>query len=261
MHPTLLWTLILALLCAPHAAGAEEKPGLPTSPKAELLMQQAKPRVIQELAEKNLELGLPLFIRVFKLSNELEVWLQKGSTFELFKTYSICSYSGYAGPKLKEGDWQSPEGFYTVSGEQMNPESNFHLSFNIGYPNSFDLSHARTGSAIMVHGNCISQGCFAMGNREIEEIYLLAHHAFLRGQPQFAVHIFPFRMSRINMNKYKDSPWYSFWEELRHGYVVFERDRRVPEVSVQSGRYVVYSPEQEQRLVMINPLDVQENLR
>ncbi len=259
---SLIWTLSATLLCFSHASAfIEETAQLPTSPKAESLMEQTKPRVMRELALKNLELGLPLFIRIFKLSNELELWMQKGNSFELFKTYPICSYSGYAGPKLKEGDWQSPEGFYTVSGEQMNPESRFHLSFNIGYPNTFDLFHARTGSAIMVHGDCISQGCFAMGNREIEEIYLLAHHAFLQGQPRFAVHIFPFRMTRIAMNKYRDSPWYTFWEELRQGYIVFERDRRIPEVNVHSGRYVVYSPDTEQHLVMMNPqIDVQENI-
>ncbi|MCI5145170.1 MAG: 2-dehydro-3-deoxyphosphooctonate aldolase, partial [Candidatus Electrothrix sp. AR3] len=188
---------------------------------------------------KGLKLGQPIFLRIFKIPNKLEVWVQNGKRFKRFKTYDICSYSGYVGPKLQEGDWQSPEGFYSVSGQQMNPKSRFHLSFNIGYPNAFDAAKERTGSAIMVHGDCISQGCFAMGDRQIEEIYLLAYQAFLQGQDRFSVHIFPFRMNRKNIEKYRSSPWYSFWKNLHEGYDAFERNYQVPVITSIQGKYIV----------------------
>lgn len=90
----------------------------------------------------------------------------------------------------------------------------------------------------MVHGNCVSQGCFAMGNEQIEEIYLLAYQAFLQGQEQFSIHIFPFRMTRENLVKYRYSPWYDFWSNLAAGYNAFEQTRQVPTISIAGGRYV-----------------------
>lgn len=231
------WVAFFSLSAA-TAAPLSQEGGLPTTPKADRLMTQAVPRVQQELARKGMKLGQPVFMRIFKLSKQLELWLYSRGKFRLFKTYPICSYSGYVGPKLAEGDWQSPEGFYTVSGEQMNPKSRFHLSFNIGYPNRYDSAWNRTGSAIMVHGSCVSQGCFAMGNGQIEEIYLMAYQAFLQGQEQFGLHIFPFRMTRKNMAKFRHSPWYNFWSNLAAGYNAFEQSRQVPTISTAGGRYI-----------------------
>ena len=222
--------------------------GMATSVKASLLMNKVKPRVVKGLTQKGFQLGAPVFMRIFKLSGELEVWIQKKGRFELFKTYPICKYSGYTGPKLYEGDWQSPEGFYTVSAEQMNPNSLYHLSFNIGYPNEFDESKERTGSGIMVHGDCQSIGCFAMRNSRIEEIYLLAHYALIQSQNSFSIHIFPFRMTSKNMTKFNSSPWISFWKNLQEGYNAFERNRRVPMVTTVNGRYVVND---QQRLALV----------
>ncbi len=237
----------------------------PTTPKADYLMSQAMPRVKKELTRKGLQLGQPVFMRIFKLSKQLELWLYSRGKYKLFKTYPICSYSGYIGPKLAEGDWQSPEGFYTVSSEQMNPKSRYHLSFNIGYPNRYDLVWSRTGSAIMVHGRCVSQGCFAMGNKQIEEIYLLAYQAFLKGQEQFSIHIFPFRMTRANLLKYRQSPWYNFWSHLVMGYKAFEQTHLVPTISTVEGKYVVKDkkdPWKGKRWVLMkkkkNPLKLKE---
>ncbi|MCI5124119.1 MAG: 2-dehydro-3-deoxyphosphooctonate aldolase [Candidatus Electrothrix sp. AR5] len=231
--------LLPPLASAATATSISQQNNLPTTPKADLLMTQAEPRVKKELARKGMRLGQPVFMRIFKLSKQLELWLYSRGGFKLFKTYPICNYSGYVGPKLAEGDWQSPEGFYTVSSHQMNPKSKFHLSFNIGYPNRSDTERSCTGSAIMVHGNCVSQGCFAMGNEQIEEIYLLAYQAFLQGQEQFNIHIFPFPMTRENLVKYRSSPWYDFWSNLAAGYNAFEQTRQVPTISTAGGRYVL----------------------
>ncbi len=195
------------------------------------------PRLAGELASAGFELGQPIFIRIFKASRELEVWMMKGGSYSLFKTYEICAHSGELGPKLKEGDRQSPEGFYFVTPEQMNPNSRYHLSFNLGFPNAYDRAHARTGSFLMVHGNCLSIGCYAMTDAGIEEIYLLAESAFANGQPFFRTHIFPFRMTDGNLATHAGSHWIEFWRNLKDGYDWFE-DRKVPPaVFVKGGLY------------------------
>jgi murein L,D-transpeptidase YafK len=202
-------------------------------------MSKVRPQVVSALQAKGLSLGQPVFMRIFKMSGELEVWVNQGTSFKLFKTYPICTYSGYPGPKLYEGDWQSPEGFYTVRSDQLNPNSQYHLSFDVGYPNSFDRARKRTGSSIMVHGDCSSRGCFAMGDSSIEEIYLMTHSALAQGQPHINLHIFPFRMTAKNLQKFQKSPWISFWKTLQQGFLAFESTHRVPEISVYKGKYVV----------------------
>ena len=183
--------------------------------------------------------GEPVFIRIFKEESELEMWVEgKEGAYRLLAAWPVCKWSGTLGPKLREGDRQSPEGFYSVTPSRMNPESNYHLAFDIGYPNEYDRSYGRTGSAIMVHGICASLGCFAMTNEGIEEIWRPAEAALEGGQPFFQVHIFPFRMTDENMERHKESEWIGFWKNLHEGYDRFERDRRPPEVSVEEGRYV-----------------------
>ena len=211
----------------------------PLTPKATSLMNKAKPQLTQELRNKGFTLGQPIFVRIFKMPGTLEIWIKKHHTYQLFKEYPICSYSGYPGPKLQEGDWQSPEGFYSVSARQMNPNSSYHLSFNIGYPNKFDRSKERTGSSIMVHGECSSRGCFAMGDSQMEEIYLLAHAALTEGQERFDVHVFPFELTSRNLFKFRSSPWIDFWKKLQPGFEAFERNRQVPEIIVEQGNYVI----------------------
>lgn len=221
----------------PLATGAEP----PSTPKAESLMAQTKPKIEQELHAKGFAVGQPIFVRIFKMPGTLELWMNKGRGYELFKSYRICNYSGFPGPKANEGDWQAPEGFYSVSAEQMNPKSSYHLAFDVGYPNEFDQAKNRTGGLIMVHGNCQSVGCFAMTDSRIEEIYLLAHEALKKGQERFAVHIFPFPLTPLNLKKYAASPWIKFWQSLEPGFTAFEQSKQVPEVTVQNGEYVVSS--------------------
>ena len=193
----------------------------------------------EELAARGLEPGVPLFVRIFKQESDLELWAGTGEGYVLVKTYPICAWSGELGPKLKEGDRQSPEGFYRVALSALNPNSRFHLSFNLGFPNSYDRAHGRTGSYLMVHGNCVSIGCYAMTDPAIEEIYRLVEAALEAGQDEVPVHIFPFRMTRANMDAHAGSRWFAFWQNLKTGYDAFERDRRPPEVTVSGKSYRV----------------------
>ena len=193
------------------------------------------------LAQKGMREDAPMFVRIFKEENELEVWKAKDDgRFYHFKTYPICTWSGKLGPKFKQGDKQTPEGFYKVSAKQMNPNSSYHLSFNIGFPNSFDRAHKRTGDFIMVHGDCRSAGCYAMTDALIEEIYALAREAFTGGQEAFDLHAFPFRMTLENMRRFQRHKAYAFWRNnLYQGYKDFEVSQLPPKVDVCARRYLV----------------------
>lgn len=232
--------LACSLLLLPALSSADDflPDTPPVSDRAAGVLAKINPRLADELQAKGLTLGSPVFMRIFKLERTLELWVEKSGSYELFRSYPICSYSGYPGPKLMEGDWQSPEGFYRVTSEQMNPWSDNHLAFNIGYPNEYDKAQGRTGGSIMVHGGCTSMGCFAMSDYRIEEIYALAHAALTNGQEAFSLHIFPFRLTSANLNDYQNSPWFSFWQSLKKGYDAFERYRVVPRVMIVDGKYV-----------------------
>ena len=192
------------------------------------------------LSAKGMALGDPIFMRIFKESNELEVWVQPADSekFELFKTYEICYYSGDLGPKTKQGDGQSPEGFYFVNAGRFNPWSNFHLSLNMGYPNTYDRAKGYTGNYLMIHGSCVSIGCYAMTDEGIEEIYTLAHKAVANGQSFFRIHSFPFRMTNAKMQEHREHKWIDFWQNLKTGYDWFETQGTPPNVEVAGGRYV-----------------------
>lgn len=192
------------------------------------------------LGRKGMEPGAPIFIRIFKEESELEVWKARDDgRFYHYKTYPICNWSGDLGPKVQQGDKQAPEGFYSVSKHQMNPNSSFHVAFNLGYPNAFDKAHRRTGDFLMVHGKCRSAGCYAMTDALMEEIYALAREAFRGGQDSFQVHAFPFRMTEANMQRHRKHKWYRFWRTLQEGYDHFDEHRIPPSVAVCERKYVV----------------------
>jgi len=192
------------------------------------------------LGSQNVPLGAPIFMRIFKREFELEVWLKRDGRFHRFATYPICMWSGKLGPKLQQGDRQAPEGFYTVDASALNPASKYHRSFNLGFPNAFDRAHGRTGSLLMVHGNCLSIGCYAMTDPVIDEIWTLVTAA-LKGQKRFQVQVFPFRMTEANMARRAESTDAPFWRQLKEGHDLFEQDQMPPEVSVCRGRYVFRS--------------------
>ncbi|MEP1442716.1 MAG: murein L,D-transpeptidase family protein [Hyphomicrobiales bacterium] len=180
-----------------------------------------------------------IFIRIFKKEAELEVWKRKSSgKYALLKTYEICAWSGDLGPKFKEGDRQAPEGFYRVTPGLMNPNSSFHLAFNLGFPNAYDRSRERTGSFLMVHGACSSAGCYSMEDAQIEEIYAMAREAFLGGQKAFQVHAFPYRMTAENMAIFQNDKHMPFWRTLKRGYEHFELTGVAPKVDSCNRGYV-----------------------
>lgn len=199
--------------------------------------------VPQKLVDKMHELDMPIdsavYVRGYKESSELEVWKKtRSGSYKLLTTYSICKWSGKLGPKLKEGDRQAPEGFYTITPGQMNPKSAYYLSFNIGFPNAYDRALGRTGTNIMVHGACSSAGCYSMTDEAAGEIYALARDSFRGGQRSFEVHLFPFRMTPENMARHRYDPNYPFWVMLKEGSDNFVVTGQVPKVGVCGKRYV-----------------------
>lgn len=235
-----IYIIILCILISVTSLYAQTK--IPSSSHSKKVIAQIRPYLEKGLNEKGLKYGSPIFIRIFKKTKELEIWLKKENKFKHFKTYPIYTYGGGTlGPKLQEGDEQAPEGFYFVTPKRMNPVSDFHLSFDIGYPNAYDRAHNRNGGAIMVHGGCVSVGCYAMTDAGIEEIYTLADAAFRNGQRFFRIHIFPFRMIKENIKKYNESEWITFWKNLKEGYDFFEKNKLPPNVTVKDKRYIFES--------------------
>lgn len=222
--------ILLALLVHPV--------NIPQSPRSKRVIKKLTPSLITQFSRKGLSLGDQIFIRIFKAEKLLEIWVKSGSEYKLFKTYWVCYFSGGLGTKKKEGDGKSPEGFYFVKPSQLNPWSSFFLSFNIGYPNRFDRANGYTGGLIMVHGNCVSIGCYAMTDNRIKEIYTIIHKALENGQPYFRIHIFPFKMTDNNMRKYRNQKWSDFWKNLKEGYDYFKNHKTPPDVTVRNKKYI-----------------------
>ena len=202
------------------------------------------PQTLVLMAEKGMSPSDPILMRAYKKDSELEVWKRRADgKYAHLKTYPICRWSGQLGPKIRQGDRQAPEGFYTVTPGQMNPDSANYLAFDTGYPNDYDRAHGRTGAYLMVHGSCSSAGCYAITDAAIAELYAIAREAFAGGQPAFQFQAYPFRMRAENFAKHRADPNIAFWRNLKEGSDVFEVTREEPRVSVVDQRYD-FGPEQ-----------------
>ncbi len=199
-----------------------------------------KPEMVSLLEKKGMRKEDPILVRVFKQESTLEVWKRdQTGRYAFLKSYPLCAWGGTLGPKIKEGDKQSPEGFYTITPSRMNPNSQFHLAYDVGYPNAFDRAFNRTGSAVMVHGGCVnSAGCFIVTDEQVEELYGLAREAFNAGQRSFQLQAYPFRMTAENLAKNRKSPNVAFWRNLKQGYDHFEVTKLEPKVEVCDRHYV-----------------------
>ncbi len=196
------------------------------------------PQLMALMSEKGMHQQSPILIRSFKKESELEVWkMGRSGRYEHLKTYPICRWSGQLGPKKREGDRMAPEGFYTITPAQMNPNSSFYLSFNMGYPNAFDRAHGRTGAHLMVHGACSSMGCYSMSDDQMAEIYALVREAHNGGQRGVQMQALPFRMSPENLARFRYDPNMPFWRNLKEGADIFEVAKVEPRASVCQARY------------------------
>ena len=190
-----------------------------------------------------------VYLRVFKLEKKLELWTSDSDTgsFVLYKTYDICKLSGKIGPKRKEGDFQVPEGYYEIV--DFNYHSQYYLSLGLNYPNESDKilsKYSKLGGNIYIHGNCISVGCVAMGNNNIKEIFKICEIAKSKGQTHIPVHIYPINFNNIPSTFYLlseivDKDNLKFEYNLKEGFDLFEQNKYLPSVSVDSGGRYLYS--------------------
>ncbi|WP_054142245.1 murein L,D-transpeptidase family protein [Bosea sp. AAP35] len=191
------------------------------------------------MAEKGMSKDQPILIRSYKKESELEIWKRKpNGQYALLKTYPMCRWSGQLGPKIREGDRMAPEGFYAITPAQMNPNSSYYVSFNMGFPNAYDRSHGRTGAHLMVHGACSSAGCYSMTDDQMGEIYALVREAQNGGQRAVQMQALPFRMTPQNLAKHRLDSNIAFWKNLKEGTDYFDVTGDEPQVGVSGGRYV-----------------------
>jgi murein L,D-transpeptidase YafK len=232
---------VRALLASAAIAGALALASCETDGNVDMTraMKPLSPEMTALLEQKHMPKQSPILVRIFKEEAEMEVWKQdETGRFDLLKTYPICRWSGELGPKIKEGDRQAPEGFYTITPGQMNPNSNYYLSFNLGFPNTYDKANDRTGAFLMVHGDCSSAGCYAMTDDQMGEIYALGREAFFGGQRAFQVQAYPFHMTAANLARHRNNPSLAFWRMIKQGNDLFEVTRQEPKIDVCDKHYV-----------------------
>lgn len=196
----------------------------------------------KEFKEKNLSFPpKAIYIRSFKSESDLEIWVEEGATFVLFKIYKVCAKSGDLGPKIEQGDKQVPEGFYHI--DRFNPMSKFYLSLGINYPNNVDLwrsGFVNPGGDIFIHGDCVTIGCLPMTDEVIKEIYVLAVLAKTNGQENIPVHIFPYRFSPLSNTLYRSFGKYlTFWDNLQEEYEYFDEHKKLRKMTQSHfGKYI-----------------------
>ncbi|MCZ4245585.1 L,D-transpeptidase family protein [Pedobacter punctiformis] len=186
-----------------------------------------------------------MVINAYKTEGKLEIWLKNNTDkkYTLFRTYDFCAHSGTIGPKVIEGDGQTPEGFYYVN--VFNPMSNFHLSLGVNYPNNVDYARTgkdkKPGGDIYIHGNCVTVGCIPLTDEKIKEVYVLGVEARNAGQERIPVNIYPFKMTDANLKKYSVQfpKQVNFWKTLQQGYNAFQKNKSFSEVKEVKGKYIV----------------------
>jgi murein L,D-transpeptidase YafK len=230
----LMTSVVLAGALALAGCYGDEGYQLPTR-----AMKELSPEILALLNQKNMPKDSPILVRVFKEESELEIWKQDTTAqYQLLKVYPICRWSGELGPKKVEGDRQAPEGFYSITPGLMNPNSNYYLAINIGFPNAFDKSNGYSGAFLMIHGDCSSRGCYAMTDEQIGEIYSLARESFLGGEKSFQIQAYPFRMTPANFARHRNNPNFAFWKMLKEGNDHFMVTHLEPKVDVCERHYV-----------------------
>jgi len=233
----LLYLLLSLAIVSPAFAD------VPSTARSRQAVSAQSDDLARDMADAGFALGDRLYIQLTKYPAELTVYVETdGGTYAPFRTWPICTYSGGLGPKRKQGDGKSPEGFYAVRPGAMNPASSYHLSFNLGYPNRYDRAQGYTGDYLMVHGRCVSIGCYAMTDDVIEQIWTLMDAAYQAGQSSVPVHIFPFRMTPEAMQIASGHPESAFWNQLAPAWQAFEESGKVPGVTVRGGKYVLSDP-------------------
>jgi murein L,D-transpeptidase YafK len=179
----------------------------------------------------------PVLLRIFKYEEIIEIWRQKPDGEYIYMTnIAICKQGKQLGPKQREGDFQTPEGFYEITKESLNPDSRLWLAIRVEYPNAYDRAHKHGGGDVEIHGGCRSAGCIAIEDGPITDLYALVRDALNAGQDKIQLQIYPFKMRGYALDDPKHN---DFWSQLRVGYEKFEETRRPIVYRIENGRYVI----------------------
>ena len=234
--------ILLLMMYAPTLAQSDFKKQQLTFERVKQAYEEKWNKLQNDLKKDEIDKGFSLYIAAYKADERLEIWLRGSAQkqYRLFKVFPFCKHSGILGPKLKEGDKQTPEGFYYIT--VFNPLSNFHLSLGINYPNNIDLlrsANQKPGNDIYIHGKCETVGCIPITDDKMKELYVLAVEARNEGLDQIPVHIFPFKITDINLDRYLTQfPQHrSFWTNLQWVYNYFEKHKQVPKITVLNNSY------------------------
>ena len=228
-----LFALFLGMLLLAGCQGASLD-DLAPNPNREL-----PAKILTLMKAKGMRKNSPIMMRLFKNEHVLEIWKQKDNgRYDMIANYNICAWSGTLGPKVKQGDRQAPEGYYTIRPYQMNPNSKYFLAINTGFPNAYDRANGRSGSDLMIHGACSSSGCYSMTDANVQEIFAFSRDAFAGGQKEFMLEALPFRMTATNMAQYSSHPSYKFWQMIKEGYDYIELTHTPPKVDFCEKKYV-----------------------
>ena len=228
-----LFALFLGMLLLAGCQGASLD-DLAPNPNREL-----PAKILTLMKAKGIRKNSPIMMRLFKNEHVLEIWKQKDNgRYDMIANYNICAWSGTLGPKVKQGDRQAPEGYYTIRPYQMNPNSKYFLAINTGFPNAYDRANGRSGADLMIHGACSSSGCYSMTDANVQEIFAFARDAFAGGQKEFMLEALPFRMTATNMAQYQSHPSYKFWQMIKEGYDYIELTHTPPKVDFCEKKYV-----------------------
>jgi len=214
-----------------------------------------------------------VMFRAFKYEKEFEIWVsnKRSDTLRHLATLPICAVDHEPGPKLIQGDGKTPEGFYTCkilygssNGFMWMKLNNAEIdtygtpgygsSFKmcLEYPLQIDRNRTRAyygssspGSAICIHGNCVTAGCISFENRNYLPIFLSArfHDVQTYGSPK--IHIYPFRFSDEDIDEMSKSVYsgmpdedlVSFWKDIKPAYDLFEKDHKAIRVSFTGNKY------------------------
>ena len=186
------------------------------------------------------DLGNLVLIRIFKEEKRLELWMSITGEYKLLKSYKLINYTGTLGPKLFADDNQSPEGYYHILSNGLIEDTEGHIQAQLVFPNKFDQEHNVSDGYVTIHDNDTDKDGFTLSQPDMDEISEVIKSTFVNGYKSVSVYIYPFVMSDDNLNNFKDSPWFGFWQNIKGGYDYFQNFHRTPVVDVINKKYVFH---------------------
>jgi murein L,D-transpeptidase YafK len=202
-------------------------------------IERTRQRLAFAYSDLGLTLGAPVYFRLIRDQDRLEVWVKSPSgAYSRLRNFKICGKDGVLGPRQSAATGQ-PEGFYTLSAAQMRPQGVGYLGINLNWPNDYDRGRGWRGAPSLLQAGCASGRHYGLTDQDMEEVFTIAYSALINGQTSIPFHIFPFQMTPFRMLQIGQGPKASFWRDLEPAWRAFERTKTPPQIKVQGRRYRV----------------------